>query len=78
MKNIEMIISREDLEKNRKKHLAADARRIKARKKERIINIIGIGLFYLLIVGGVIFLNARMEQINNNNGGSYAVQNIER
>ena len=33
-------------------------------KKDRIANILGIVFFYLLIVIGVIGLNARFEQIN--------------
>lgn len=82
MKDLEMIISREDLEKNRKRHLAADARRRKAKKKETVLNVIGIALFFLIIIAGVIGVNARFEQIYNNDcntsGGTYAVQNIER
>lgn len=79
MKDIEMIISSEDLEKNRKKHLAADLKRRKAEKKETVINIIGIALFFLIIIAGVIGVNVRFNQIYNNcNGGSYEVSNIER
>lgn len=33
-------------------------------KKDRIANILGIAFFYSLIVVGVIGLNARFEQIN--------------
>jgi len=33
--------------------------------KQKIIDFIGIILFYSLIIGGVILLNARMEQIQN-------------
>ena len=36
-------------------------------KKEKFLNILGVVLFYLLIIVGVILVNARMEQINNNN-----------
>lgn len=35
--------------------------------KEEIINLLGIILFYSLIVFGVIGLNARFEQINKKN-----------
>ena len=43
MKDIKMIISSKDLEKNRKRHLAAEARRVKARKKERITEKFQVG-----------------------------------
>jgi hypothetical protein len=79
MKDIKMIISSEDLKKNREKHLAADLKRRKAKKKETVLNVIGIALFYLVIIAGVIGVNARFNQIYNNcNGGSYEVSNIER
>jgi hypothetical protein len=80
MKDIEMIISREDLEKNRKKHLAADARRRKAKKKETVLNILAVIFFYVVIILGVIGVNARFNQIYNNDcvGGSNEISNIER
>ena len=37
-------------------------------KKEQFLNILGVVLFYLLIIIGVVLVNARMEEINNNNG----------
>ena len=36
-------------------------------KKEKFMNLLGVVLFYLLIIFGVILVNARMEEINNNN-----------
>lgn len=36
-------------------------------KKEKFLNILGVVLFYLLIIVGVILVNARMEKVNNNN-----------
>ena len=36
-------------------------------KKEYLVNLAGILLFYSLIVIGVIALNARFEQINSTN-----------
>lgn len=36
-------------------------------KKEKFLNILGVVLFYLLIIFGVILVNARMEKVNNNN-----------
>lgn len=56
MKDIEMIISSEDLRKNRAKHLAMDLKRKKEAKKELVINAIGIGLFYGIIIGGLILM----------------------
>ena len=80
MEDFKMIISSEDLEKNRQRHIAAAVKRAKARKKERTLNIIGVVVFFLIIIAGVIGVNARFNQIYNNDcvGGSYAVQNIER
>jgi hypothetical protein len=57
MENIEMIISSEDLRKNRAKHLAADKRRAKAKRKETIKNILGIALFYGIIIAYIIAVN---------------------
>lgn len=36
-------------------------------KKEKFMNILGVVLFYLLIIVGVVLINARLEQINNSN-----------
>lgn len=57
MKDIEMIISYEDLERNRARHIAADKKRAKAKRKELIIDAIGIGLFYGIIIAGVILMS---------------------
>lgn len=66
MEHLEMIISYEDLEKNRRKHLIADKKQEKKRKKQRMIDIIGITFFFLTIVLGVIGVNARFNQIYGN------------
>ena len=34
-------------------------------KKERLMNLAGVLVFYLIIVLGVVALNARMEYLNN-------------
>ena len=52
-------------------------------KKDRIANILGIAFFYSLIVVGVIGLNARFEQINEqtkstNEPTTQIVQNNQR
>ena len=57
MKNIEMIISSEDLRKNRARHIAMDQKRAKARRKETIKNILGIALFYAIIVAYIVLIN---------------------
>ena len=56
MEDIKMIISSEDLEKNRARHIAADKRRAKARRKELFVNALGIVLFYSIIIGGLILM----------------------
>lgn len=56
MKDIKMIISEEDLKKNRARHIEADKRRAKAKRKELFINALGIGLFYGVIIGGLILM----------------------
>ncbi len=38
-------------------------------KKEKILNLAGILLFYILIVMGVVLMNARFEQLNQNSSG---------
>lgn len=57
MKDIEMIISSEDLRKNRAKHIAMDQKRAKAKRKETIKNILGIALFYGIIIAYIIAVN---------------------
>lgn len=37
----------------------------KLRLREPVQNFLGIALFYLIIILGVILLNARFEQLNN-------------
>lgn len=57
MKDIEMIISSEDLRKNRAKHLVMDLKRKKEAKKVLIQNILGIALFYAIIVAYIVLVN---------------------
>ena len=38
-------------------------------KKEKIWNLVGILLFYSIIVLGVILVNARIEYLNQDNSG---------
>ena len=66
MEHLEMIISYEDLEKNRRKHLIADKKQEKKIKKQRMIDILGIAFFFLIIVLSVIGINARFNQIYGN------------
>ena len=65
MKDLEMIISREDLERNRRKVLLQDQKRVKAAKKEKALNILGVILMYAAIVVGVLLIDWRMEQIED-------------
>lgn len=57
MKDIKMIISSEDLRKNRARHLAMDLKRKKEAKKVLIQNILGIALFYAIIVAYIVLVN---------------------
>lgn len=65
MKDLEMIISREDLEKNRRRILKNDKRKVKAAKKEKALNILGIILFYIFIIVGTLLIDWRMDQIED-------------
>lgn len=65
MKDLEMIISYEDLEKNRRKVLLQDQKKVKAAKKEKARNIVGVVLFYIVLVAGVFFIDWRMGQIED-------------
>ena len=66
MEHLEMIISYEDLERNRRKHLIADKKQEKKIKKQRMIDILGITFFFLVIILSVIGINARFNQIYGN------------
>ena len=57
MKDIKMIISEEDLKKNRARHIEADKRKAKAKRKELIVNALGIALFYAIIIVYIISVN---------------------
>lgn len=61
MKDLEMIISYEDLERNRKKHLMKDKMLEKKRKQTRIKNIIGIVVMYLILIGMVLAIDYKFS-----------------
>jgi hypothetical protein len=65
MEEFNMIISREDLERNRRKVLLQDQIKVKAAKKEKALNILGVILMYAAIVVGVLLIDWRMEQIED-------------
>lgn len=65
MEDFNMIISREDLERNRRKVLLQDQKKVKAAKKEKALNILGVILMYAAIVVGVLLIDWRMEQIED-------------
>ena len=65
MEDINMIISSEDLERNRRKVLLKDQKKVKAAKKEKARNIVGVILMYAAIVVGVLLIDWRMEQIED-------------
>lgn len=62
--DIDTIISAEEFKKNRKRHLERDAQRLKEQKKERIRNVIGVVMFYLAIVVGVLLIDARFDYLD--------------
>lgn len=63
--DIDTIISVEDFKRNQKKHLKKDAKKRREQKKEKIMNIAGVVMFYSMIVIGVFLINARFEQIDD-------------
>lgn len=65
MKDLEMIISYEDLERNRRKVLLQDQKKVKAAKREKARNIVGVVLFYAVLVAGVLLIDWRMGQIED-------------
>ena len=74
--DIDTIISVEEFEKNRQEHLKKDAQRRKKQKKEKIKSILGVTIFYLIIVVGVIAINARMEDLNQQKSANEPVIQI--
>jgi hypothetical protein len=65
MEEFNMIISREDLERNRRKVLLQDQIKVKAAKKEKALNILGVALLYTALIIGVLLIDWRMEQIED-------------
>ena len=74
--DIDTIISVEEFEKNRQEHLKRDVQRKKQQKKDKIKSILGITIFYLIIVVGVIAINARMEDLNQQKSANEPVIQI--
>ena len=62
--DIDTIISAEEFKRNRKRHLERDAKKLKEQKKERIRNIIGVVMFYLVLIAGVLLIDARFKYLD--------------
>lgn len=62
--DIDTIISAEEFKKNRKRHLERDAQKLKKQKKEIIRNVIGVVMFYLVLIAGVLLIDARLKNID--------------
>lgn len=62
--DIDTIISAEEFKKNRKRHLERDAQRLKEQKKERILNVIGVVVVYLVLIAGVLLIDARFKDLD--------------
>lgn len=63
--DIDTIISAEEFKKNRERHLERDAQKRKEKMKKDFLTGLGIALFYLLIVIGVILINARLDYLDH-------------
>lgn len=74
--NIDTIISVEDFKRNRKEHLKKDALIKKRKRKEKIKTILGIALFFTLIVFGELAVIARVKELNQQKSANEPVIQI--
>lgn len=74
--DIDTIVSVEEFKRNRQEHLEKDTKRKKQQKKEKIKSILGVTIFYLIIIFGVIAINARIEDLNQQKSANEPVIQI--
>jgi hypothetical protein len=63
MEHLEMIISYEDLEKNRKKKLIADRKKEKEIKKQTTLGLVAVGILFIEILFSMIVINNRLDEM---------------